>query len=94
MDYVGRKALLKTIEPSVIHDKSDRYPNLNSQWYWNGEFLTYKSGYVSSVSVIKDYEIDEIKLKPSDKTVVEISSNEQVSTKQSSLINHKNDDVS
>ncbi|NRG47234.1 hypothetical protein HRF87_21135 [Bacillus sp. CRN 9] len=23
-----------SIEPSVIHDKSDRYPNLNTQWYW------------------------------------------------------------
>lgn len=79
MDYVGRKALLKTIKPSEIHYYCRDYPNLSNHWYWDGEFLTYKSGYVSSVSVINDYEIHDFKLKPSDKTVVKISSNEQVS---------------
>ena len=59
-------------------DKSDRYPNLNSKWEWDGEFSTYKSGYVSSVSISKDYEIDQFKLRPSEKTVVEITSNDQV----------------
>jgi len=78
IDYVGRKALLKTINPSEISYYSRDYPRLTNHWYWDGEFLTYKSGYVSSVSVINDYEIETFKLKPSDKTVVKITSNEQV----------------
>lgn len=78
IDYVGRKALLRTINPSEISYYSRDYPRLTNHWYWDGEFLTYKSGYVSSVSVINDYEVAEFKLKPSDKTTVKISSNEQV----------------
>lgn len=79
MDYVGRKALLKTVNPSEISYYSRDYPSLTSHWYWDGEFLNYKSGYVSSVSVVNDYEIDTFKLKPTDKTFVKITSNEQVS---------------
>lgn len=78
IDHVGRKAILKTIKPTVIYKKSRQYPELNSTWYWDGETLIYKSGFVSSFSVIKNYEIEEIKLKPSDTTVVEITSNDQV----------------
>lgn len=78
IDYVGREVLLKTIKPSMVYRKSDSHPNLNSEWYWDGEFLTYKGGYVSGFSVIKDYEIEQIKLKPSDKTVVNITNNDQV----------------
>ncbi len=78
IDYVGRKALLKTIKPSMVYKKSDSYPDINSEWYWDGEFLTYKGGYVSSFSVITDYEIEQIKLKPSDKTFVNITNNDQV----------------
>ena len=78
IDYVGRKALLKTINPSEISYYSRYYPNLTNHWYWDGEFLTYKSGYVSSVSIINDYEVDTFKIKPSDKSVVKITSNEQV----------------
>lgn len=78
IDYVGRKALLKTINPSEINYYSRDYPRLNNQWYWDGELLTYKGGYVNSVSVINDYEIETFKLKPTDKTFVKISNNEQV----------------
>lgn len=78
VNYVGRKALLKTIKPCLIEYRSRDYPRLNNDWYWDGEFLTYKWGYVNSVSVIKDYEVEEFKLKPSDKTTVKITSNEQV----------------
>lgn len=80
IDYVGRKALLKTINPSEISYYSRDYPNLTNHWYWDGEFLNYKSGYVSKVSIIDDYEIETFKLKPSDKTVVKITSNEQVTS--------------
>lgn len=78
IDYVGRKALLKTIKPSFVHYKASTTSSLDSEWYWDGEFLSYKSGYVSSVSIIDDYEIETFKLKPSDKTVVKITSNDQV----------------
>lgn len=78
VNYVGRKALLKTIKPSTINYYSRNYPELGNEWYWDGELLTYKKGYVSSVSVINDYEVAEFKLKPSDKTTVKITSNEQV----------------
>lgn len=77
IDYVGRTALLKTIKPSLIEYRTN-YKNLNADWWWDGEYLTYKKGYVSSISVISDYEVAELKLKPSDKTTVKINSNEQV----------------
>lgn len=78
INYVGRKAKLKTIKPSTIYRKSKQYPELNSEWYWDGEYLIYQKGYVSSFSVIDDYEIEEIKLKPTDETTVTITSNDQV----------------
>jgi len=78
INYVGRKALLTTVNPSYIYDESKMYPNLNSKWYWDGEYLTYKEGYVSSLRIVGEYEIQEIKLKPSEKSKIKISSNEQV----------------
>ncbi|PGT89836.1 hypothetical protein [Bacillus thuringiensis] len=78
IDYVGRKALLKTIEPSYVYYRSDNYPQFNEKWKWDGEFLVYTGGYVSKFKVASDYEIVEIKLRPTDKTVVEIESNDQV----------------
>lgn len=78
IDYVGRKALLKTINPSFVHYKSSTSSTINNEWYWDGEFLIYQNGYVSSFSIVNDYEIEEIKLKPTDKTVIKITSNEQV----------------
>lgn len=78
INYVGRKALLKTINPSDVHYIASTSSNLNSNWYWDGEFLTYKDGYVSSFPVVNDYGIEEIKLRPNDKTVIKITNNEQV----------------
>lgn len=78
INYVGRKALLKTIAPSYVYYKSDRYPEFNEKWRWDGETLIRESGYVSSFNVTKEYEVVEIKIKPSDKSVVTISNNEQV----------------
>jgi hypothetical protein len=40
--------------------------------------LIYKKGYVHSFNITKDYEIAEIKIKPSDKSTIKITSNEQV----------------
>lgn len=79
IDYVGRKAYLKTIKPSMVYYKSERYPRFNEEWYWDGEYLTYQKGYVKDFSITNDYEVEKIIIKPSDKSVVSISSNEQVS---------------
>jgi hypothetical protein len=78
INYVGRTALLKTIAPSHVYYKSSRYPQYNEKWYWDGETLKYESGYVSSFNITKDYEILEIRIRPSDTSTITISNNEQV----------------
>lgn len=78
IDYVGRKAILKTIKPSLVYYKSDRYPQFNEEWEWDGTLLTYKSGYVHSFNITKDYEVEQIQLKPSDKSIIKITNNDQV----------------
>lgn len=78
INYVGRKAYLKTLNPSEIEYRTRMYPNLNSDWYWDGEYLNYVEGYVSKFNVINDYEEVTIRIKPKDTTVVEVTSNEQV----------------
>ncbi|MGG4124809.1 hypothetical protein ABEV79_15000 [Bacillus licheniformis] len=78
IDHTGRTAILKTINPSYVYYKSKNYPSLNEKWYWDGEFLTYQSGYVKGFSVTNNYEIEEIKIRPSDTSKVKITSNDQV----------------
>lgn len=78
INYIGRKALLKTIAPSYVTYESRQYPQFDEKWRWDGETLIRESGYVSSFNVTKDYEVLEIKIKPTDKSVITISSNEQV----------------
>lgn len=79
INYVGRRALLKTINQSDVHYKSSSYPQFNEQWHWDGENLTYSKGYVHEFNITKDYEVASIKIIPSDKSIITISSNEQVS---------------
>ncbi len=81
INYVGRKALLNTIKPCNIAYKSRQYPQFNEEWYWDGEILTWVNGYVSSFSITKDYEVSEIKIKPSEKSTITITNNEQVTEK-------------
>lgn len=81
INYVGRKAYIHSLEPCDVEDKSGRYPNLNNTWYWDGEHLNYKSGYISSMSIVSHYEIHELKIKPSENATVEITSNDQVTDK-------------
>ena len=78
ISYIGRNALLKTINPSDVYYKSGSYPQFNEKWHWDGETLTYSSGYVHNFNVTKDYTVAEIKIIPSDKSVITISDNEQV----------------
>jgi len=78
INYVGRRALLKTINPSFVFYQSRQYPQFDEKWYWDGEILTYSSGYTQEFRVTKHYEVLEIKIKPSDKSIITISNNEQV----------------
>lgn len=78
IDHVGRKAYLTTVKPSVVYYKSSQYPKFNEEWVWDGEHLHYDSGYVSSVNITSDYEVVEFKIKPSSKSIVKISDNNQV----------------
>lgn len=78
IDYRGRKAYLKTINPSHVLYTSVNYPKFNEKWFWDGEILTYESGYVDKVNIVKDYEVISFKIKPGDKTTIVISDNSQV----------------
>lgn len=81
IDYVGRKALLKTIVPSIVEYRSNGYPKFNEKWFWDGEYLTYKDGYVDRFNIAKNAEIEEIKIKPSEDTEIVVTSNDQVDDK-------------
>lgn len=78
INYIGRKALLSTVKESLVHYKSSNYPKFNEEWNWDGEYLTYVSGYVSTFNVTKDYDVVEITIKPKENATIIISSNEQV----------------
>ena len=78
INYIGRKAILKTTNPFMIEDKSEKYPDLKSKWYWDGQYLIYKEGYSGVSSVINSFEVDELKLRPADNAFVIIVDNRQV----------------
>lgn len=81
INHAGRNALLKTINPSQVHYRSDRYPEFNETWEYDGEYLTYVKGYVHKSKITKDYEVVSYKIKPADNSVVTITNNAQVSDK-------------
>lgn len=79
INYVGRKALLRTVRPSNVHYKSSpRYSDFNEEWIWDGEFLTFKGGHKPDFRVTKGYDISEIKIKPHENSTIIISDNDQV----------------
>lgn len=78
IDYIGRKAILKTVKPSTVYYRSKSYSDLNQEWEWDGELLHYKKGHVSNFHITNDYEIAEIVIRPSDKATIKITDNEQV----------------
>lgn len=80
IDYVGRKAYLKTLNPCELEYsiKGYQYRQFGETWQWDGQFLTWISGYVRDVGIIKDYEVESFVLKPNDGAVVTVTNNEQV----------------
>lgn len=70
-NYVGRKALLKSITPN-IGEFTDIH---KGTWKWDGEYLTSLNSRASFMLVDK---FSELRLKPSDSCVVKIGCNEQV----------------
>lgn len=81
IDYVGRKAHLHSLDTCIVEYRSRSYPRLNNTWYWDGEYLNYKDGYISSLSIISDYEIHEFKIKPHKDATIKITDNDQVTEK-------------
>lgn len=79
ISYIGRKAVLNTLKPSFVYYRSERYPEFDEDWYWDGKFLEYNSGRVKNFNITNDYEVVEIKLRPSDSSVVTVTSDDQVS---------------
>lgn len=78
IDYVGRKALLKTVAPSRVKYESKQYPQFNSEWEWTGDHLVYKKGFVSDFNITKGYSVASIVLEPGETSTITITSNEQV----------------
>jgi len=69
-NYIGRKALLKTLTPNVGF-----FNDVSSKWEWDGKYLTStnKTTYLGIVNKIK-----EIRIEPGDNESVEITDNNQV----------------
>lgn len=78
IDYVGRKALLNTVTPSLVAYKANRYPQFNEFWNWDGEYLTFEKGNKGDFRIAKSYELIELKIKPNSDTSIEITDNAQV----------------
>jgi len=86
IDYVGRKALLHSLEPCLITEEHSRFSD--TIWEWDGEHLNYKSGYIPRSFIIPhgiEGDVEDIKIKPKESSVIKISSNEQV-TENTKLI--------
>lgn len=79
ISYIGRKAKLSTLKPSIVQYKSDRYPEMNEDWYWDGELLHYKGGKVRTPSIVKKFEVVEFVIRPAEDTIITITDDTQVS---------------
>lgn len=80
ISHIGREALLSTIMPSIVHYKSSSNSNIDETWKWDGEFLHFVEGHVSSFFIDRKAEVVNIKIKPSEKATIIISDNAQVNT--------------
>lgn len=78
IDYVGRKAMLKTIAPSIVSYIPKNYPHLSSDWEWTGEHLVYKNGYIGDFNITEDYTVANLVLVPGEEATITITSNDQV----------------
>ncbi|MEK5358826.1 hypothetical protein [Paenibacillus sp. FSL L8-0709] len=78
IDYIGRKALLKTVAPSRVKYESRQYPQFNAEWEWTGDHLVYKKGFVSDFNITKGYSVASIVLEPGETSTITITNNEQV----------------
>lgn len=73
IDYVGKRAYLNTLKPNI---------QLTGGWFWDGEYMNKKEKNDVNCRVIQGFSYGtEIKFKPEDDSVVEISSNDWVSDK-------------
>ena len=82
-NYVGRKALIKTLAPCTFYTKGSRSGEYKVQWTWDGEKLTTNTehAYSSTWGEVRDFESVQTVLIPSDKSEIEITDNKQVGSK-------------
>jgi len=77
VNYVGRKAYLKTCKPNSTFIKSPDKPSIRQEWFWDDEKLTSPS-----IMTFKPFEghieSSETVVIPSDKTTIQITDNSQV----------------
>jgi hypothetical protein len=79
-NHIGKKALLSTINVGeVMYKGCDS--TFYETWYWDGEYLTYKNGYISKPNICRSFSIVEYKIKPNENTYIEITDNAQVNEK-------------
>jgi hypothetical protein len=79
INYVGREALLSTINKGItLEYKSRNYPSLNETWFWNGKTLKYVSGYVDKSNICHRKSIVNFEIEPTDDATIEITNNNQV----------------
>lgn len=78
ISYIGRKAYLRTLSPCIVQYKSERYPEFDEAWYWDGELLHFRGGKVRTPSIVKEFEVVEFKIRPAEDTVITITSDDQV----------------
>lgn len=86
IDYVGRKALLHSLEPCLVEEEHSRFTN--TIWEWDGKYLNYISGHTPETFIVPSgmkASVEYIKIKPEENSVIKISNNKQV-TESTKLI--------
>jgi hypothetical protein len=76
INYVGKEALLSTINKNVYVEYNGDY--FSEKWFWNGETLKYVSGRQPDFFIAKTKEINCIEFTPKENTYIEITDNNQV----------------
>src|SRR5699024_6784404 len=79
IDYVGRKALLHSLEPCLITQEHSRFQN--TIWKWDGEYLSYESGHIPRSLIIPHGmkgTVESVRVKPEKGSTIKITSNDQV----------------
>jgi len=75
-DYIGREAVLSTLNKSFIHEYKYTSSNRVETWIWNGEYFTIKD--YSSLGLPISGKIEETRLYPKEGAIYKVQNNNQV----------------